>query len=414
MKSVKDDTKTAVAVTSEVSQPKVRKPRKSKAQKVNEDAEYDAWVEKHAGNPPDYETQAKTAEGRLKIKKACDYLVRAYDIFQNDRKRLHGILNIKADGSPRNSRQEAPPDVVYDLTESSKSAFAQEKHITNLLKTRIIAMPIWKEFLSKIPGMGIQGAAYIIGSYNIQMATTVSKLIQFTGMNPGKVPGKKRVNRVKDPANYVLKTGELEVVYRGDDYVIVKTNTMVRGDCKTKGFVCPFNSNLRVKVLGIIGANFSLARVKRGRKKQPGDAAMPSLNPYMLEVYYPEKERLAHSEDMTTERKRNGEIAELPWKDCSLGHRHRAAMRKTMKAFLRDLYVAWRTLEGLPVRESYQAQYLGHVHSGKETIVSLDSPALPGSPAYNKDEIIPFKLETVDEDGVDLIGESMPESEVVA
>jgi hypothetical protein len=34
-----------------------------------------------------------------------------------------------------------------------------------------------------------------------------------------------------------------------------------------------------------------------------------------------------------------------------------------MKHLLQDLYVAWRTLEGLPVREPYQEAYLGHKHT---------------------------------------------------
>jgi hypothetical protein len=33
-----------------------------------------------------------------------------------------------------------------------------------------------------------------------------------------------------------------------------------------------------------------------------------------------------------------------------------------VKEFLKDLYVAWRTLEGLTVREPYQVEKLGHRH----------------------------------------------------
>jgi len=47
----------------------------------------------------------------------------------------------------------------------------------------------------------------------------------------------------------------------------------------------------------------------------------------------------------------------------SPGHRDRYARRVMIKAFLRDMYVAWRTLEGLPVRPPYQQEYLGHEHS---------------------------------------------------
>jgi hypothetical protein len=50
-----------------------------------------------------------------------------------------------------------------------------------------------------------------------------------------------------------------------------------------------------------------------------------------------------------------------PW-GASDGHRHRAAIRYMMKAFLRELYKEWRTLEGLEVRPPYAEAVLGRVH----------------------------------------------------
>jgi hypothetical protein len=35
-----------------------------------------------------------------------------------------------------------------------------------------------------------------------------------------------------------------------------------------------------------------------------------------------------------------------------------------LKMFLKDLYVAWRKIEGLEVREPYAAEYLGKRHAG--------------------------------------------------
>jgi len=51
------------------------------------------------------------------------------------------------------------------------------------------------------------------------------------------------------------------------------------------------------------------------------------------------------------------------WKKESEGHRSNAAKRFMIKMFLQDLYAAWRTLEGLPVREPYGEEYLGKKHS---------------------------------------------------
>lgn len=47
-----------------------------------------------------------------------------------------------------------------------------------------------------------------------------------------------------------------------------------------------------------------------------------------------------------------------PWGRSS-AHRHRAAIRYMAKMFLRDMYIEWRTAEGLPVRPSYAEEKLG-------------------------------------------------------
>ena len=48
------------------------------------------------------------------------------------------------------------------------------------------------------------------------------------------------------------------------------------------------------------------------------------------------------------------------------GHRHRAALRYLAKMVLLSIWREWRQLEGLPVRDSYQEEYLGHRHGGDQ------------------------------------------------
>lgn len=43
-------------------------------------------------------------------------------------------------------------------------------------------------------------------------------------------------------------------------------------------------------------------------------------------------------------------------------HIHLMSKRYMVKMFLRDLYVQWRTIEGLPVAETYHAGVQGHIH----------------------------------------------------
>jgi hypothetical protein len=110
-------------------------------------------------------------------------------------------------------------------------------------------------------------------------------------------------------------------------------------DRKVKGKKCPYNQFLRAKLCGVLGSGFLIAN-----------------SPYRS-FYDNMKNRLESAGwgmDSKTPTDKNRPKA---------GHQHKAATRYMVKMFLRDLYVAWRTLEGLEVRAPYQEEYLGHKHS---------------------------------------------------
>ena len=107
-----------------------------------------------------------------------------------------------------------------------------------------------------------------------------------------------------------------------------------------EGYVAPFNQKLRTALVGVLADGF-----------------IKQQNFYCMEFYYPYKQRLEQEENTIIHIGK-----ETAWKDVSKGHRDRAAKRYMIKMFLKDLYVAWRTIEGLPVREPYQFEYLGHKH----------------------------------------------------
>lgn len=62
--------------------------------------------------------------------------------------------------------------------------------------------------------------------------------------------------------------------------------------------------------------------------------------------------------------------------DWTEGRRHNAAMRKMIKMFLSHLWERWRMLEGLPTREIYVVEQLGHAH--KYGPLDFDWPAFTG------------------------------------
>jgi len=273
---------------------------------------------------------------KKKIRKPTDsdrnvlrMLVRSRREFQEQRKRIDNRLGFKADHSQQNV-----PERMFEASDAmllervSKAARQQEDAIQKDLLTVLKRFPVWNEWLSQVKGVGTIAGATIIAEIDINIATNVSKIWQYAGLNPGMVRGKKRIQ------------GE-----NGEPDQIIPTDKLIRGDKLTPGFVSPFNKKLRVALCGVLADGF-----------------IKSQNSYALEYYYPTKERLEHSDQIVTEIKKGGTAKKLPWSEASKAHRDRAARRKMIKAFLQDLYVAWRELEHLPVREPYVQEYLGRKH----------------------------------------------------
>lgn len=303
------------------------------------------------------ELKRPTENDRLAVR----MLVRAREDFQSMRKRMDNRLGRKADGSAQNIDERVfRAEDVEHFTTISDAARGQEKVIEKMLHETLERFPIFTEWLSGVKGVGDIAAGWIVGEYDIHIATTVSKLWQFTGLNPGMVRGKKRIQ------------------HDDDTFEFVQTDTMVRGDRLTPGFVAPFNKRLRTAMVGVLADGFVKACLrwapideasfrendiycKRADGKKAGiekGAALGAVieGPY-VHRYMEVKQRLMHSENVC-------EATGKAWKDESDGHRDRYAKRAMIKLFLQDLYVAWRTLEGLPVRAPYQEEYLGHVHQG--------------------------------------------------
>ncbi len=270
-----------------------------------------------------------TQQDRLALR----LLTRAREDFQDMRKRMDNRIGRKADGSDQEVNERAfQTEDLEMFADISGEARKQEQDVEKKMKKILKRFPIYNDWLLQVKGVGTIAAATIISTFDIEKATTVSKMWQYAGLNPGMVRGKKR-HENKDG------TFRIEV-----------TDTLVRGDRMTPGFVAPFNKRLRTSLCGILADGFIKAQA-----------------PYAMEFYYPYKERLANSEKETTEiRKKGGKPESLAWKDAKLGHRDRAAKRYMIKMFVRDLYEAWREIEGLEVRPPYQEEYLGHKHSIKE------------------------------------------------
>lgn len=259
-------------------------------------------------------------------------MVNAYYEYQDMRKRLGNKLKLKKTGE----KQKMPDNQVYVITqrghdlllENMREMIKKEAAIKKLIEKELLLYPI-HEWLRSIKGIDTIMSAAIISQFDINKATTVSKMWQFAGLNPGLVRGQVcvKIKGKKEPENVIRRyTGK-----DGDECAVVLSDEMIRGDRLAPGFCAPFNQWLRAKLCGVLATSFLMSR-----------------SPYS-EFYYNEKRRLENREG---------------WKDERPGHRDRAAKRKMVKQFLVDLYVQWRTISGLPVRKPYAEEYLGRVHEG--------------------------------------------------
>lgn len=181
------------------------------------------------------------------------------------------------------------------------------RNLVNVLKD----FPIYTEFLEGVKGVGPAMAGVIISEFDISRARYPSSLWKYAGLDvapDGRGRGKYKEHLV----DYAYQDKEGQEQTR-------------------KGIT--FNPFLKTKLVGVLGPSF----LKSG----------PDKSPYAV-IYYDYKRRLENHPDH---------------KEKTKGHRHNMAIRVMVKGFLRDLYVAWRTLEGLEVAVEYAEAKLGMVHN---------------------------------------------------
>lgn len=244
---------------------------------------------------------------------ALSILVRTYYDYQAERIAMDGRLGQKKDG---NLKKNIPPRdntlLLYlqnRRDEISKFESGMEKEIAQ----NITQHPLWQIFLKEVKGCGPTLAGVIISQFDIRKAPMVSNMVSFAGFAPG-------------------------------------------NDRKVKGKKRGYNQFLKDKLCGVLGSSFLKSK------------SVPYSG-----YYYEYKMRLENSDREVNERIRMKDRTKpeykgkttrvVKWRDAYPGHIHEAATRKMIKMFLRDLYVAWREIEGLPIRKPYEEEYLSRKHA---------------------------------------------------
>lgn len=253
------------------------------------------------------EPPSSPSAARIRLRYAVRYF---YDL---QRLRIQSAGRYLPKGDAAQIEMSESDQVFFARTSSNLNALEKQalKEVAGLLAH----FPI-SEWLLAQRGLGPTMAAVIISSFDINRANTASALWAVSGLNvvDGKAPR------------------------------------------PTKGEKLKYNAWLRTKMVGVMAGNF----LKTGSSwRQFYDDYKHRKQTQIVPVCAACEGVGRKGKELCSNCK--GGKSPAPW-GKSDGHRHNAALRYMVKMFLAELYVQWRTLEGLPVRPSYQEEYLGHVH----------------------------------------------------
>lgn len=202
----------------------------------------------------------------------------------------------------------------YSLVEQYKSLREQEDETNKLISKLVKEHPMWDRFFVDVKGCGTTMAAICIAYLDIHKARYVSSFWSYSGVG----------TRTTEDGSVVAmsRKSTIEVEYVDSE-----------GNIKTKKSI-GYNEFLHTKLLGVLGDSF----VKQGDVYR--------------KVYDDYKNRYLNKPDWQTQ------------KGALRLRAHRAAIRQVIKAFLRDLWVEWRTYEGYEIPLSYAEAHLGMAPHG--------------------------------------------------
>ena len=279
---------------------------------------------------------AKTPRTPEQQRVALRRLVRMFYDMQRLRMQSAGRGGKKLDGDKK-----APLTDNIELTEIDRiqlerrasELLAVEKEALKDVEAHLKTMPAYTKILAdktRFKGIGPTMAGVILSEVDIHRAHTASALWRYAGLAPVAC---RRCTNCKDEV--VKKNGGYEHKFARKAKCLLaskaipesKTFESGRAERAEKGTKLPFNRFFKTKMVGVMSG----CLIKCG-------------SPYR-KFYDDYKHRLASSN-----RGRDD------------GHRHQMALRYMVKMVLLDIWRDWRALEGLEVREPYQAEYLGHRH----------------------------------------------------
>jgi len=298
--------------------------------------------------------------------------------FFYDLQRLRMQSDSRADKKAKKAEAHLDEDDKQFLSSTSKGLEKLEKEALKEVGRLSKDLSIYKEFLEGIRGVGPTMRGLLCAEIDIEQCETVSKLWRWCGLAVVDGVAEHPVKGDKLHYNPMMKSKMLGVL--GDSFI--KSCAVDAGG---------YHVNVPVKENGKQlyepdPDNPGKERAVTRRVPLEGD---PPYRKYYDEYKHRKEStmvdqcmgcrgtgkvtRVDRDADVAQGTKKprsqtvcpncNGTGGPAPWGACP-EHRHKAARRYMVKRFLADLWVAWRTLEGLSVRPPYAEEYLNRAHHG--------------------------------------------------
>lgn len=209
----------------------------------------------------------------------------------------------------------------YDLISEYCKLLEIEEQTSATLMSLVKEHPLYEAFFKGVLGCGHVMAAVCIAYFDPYKARYASSFWSYAGLNP--VPFEDENGNMIHRANSKSYTVDREYVSRD-------------GEVKTKKSIT-YNPTLKTKLLGVLAPCMIKAGIRRNKETNAVTCRSVYATAYMD---YKCRFKSKHP-------------------DASDPHANRAAIRYMIKLFVKDLWVAWREVEGLPVGTSYEQEYLG-------------------------------------------------------
>lgn len=215
----------------------------------------------------------------------------------------------------------------YDLVSEYISLLEVEKRNVASMKKLVHEHPLYNAFFTKPEccGIGEETAAACIAMFDIRKARHASSFWSYAGLNP--------VRRIN-------KDGEEVIEGNSKKYTEKRTYIDKDGKEQTKMGIT-YNPKLKTMLLGVTASNIMKCCIRNEKDPVTKEILSTTVKGYAVQYMdYKHRKQNEHPE----------------W---SAAHINNVAKRWMIRNFVRDLWVAWRQVEGLPVTIPYEQEFLG-------------------------------------------------------